>query len=233
MPSPTTVLAVVTKAMLHLGAIASGEQLNANEAQDGLDAFNDVLETWTLDKLAIYGSEPVAFTTVPGQRVYTVGVGGNWSTARPVNEILDATCTINGAEFDIGIWTQAEYDRIALKSQSSGFVERLLYINDFPFGKAILWPVPNAAFPLTINSSSVLTNATATGQVISYPPGYARALQYAVALELMAQYGGSVDVSAGARATYAKIKRANRTPAIARFDPTLGGGGFPATAYGG
>ena len=233
MPSPSTVLAVVTKAMLHLGAIASGEQLNANEAADGLDAFNDVLETWSLDKLAIYGSEPVAFNTVSGQRVYTVGAGGNWVTSRPVNEVIDATCTVNGIEFDIGIWTQGEYDRVALKSQPGGIVQRLLYINDFPLGKIVLWPVPNAAFPVTINTTSVLTNATSTGQVISYPPGYARALQYAVALELMAQYGGAVDVSVGARATYAAVKRSNRTPAIARFDPTLGGSAPPATAYGG
>lgn len=219
--------------MLHLGAIASGEQPNANEAQDGLDAFNDVLETWSLDKLAIYGSEPIVFNTVNGQRVYTVGTGGNWATARPVNEILDATCTVNGVEFDIGIWTQGEYDRVALKTMPGGIVERLLYLNDFPLGKAILWPVPNAAIPITINATSVLTNATSVSQVISYPPGYARALQYAVALEMMAQYGGAIDVSTGARATYAALKRANRTPAIARFDPTLGGSSYPSTAYGG
>lgn len=233
MPSPTTVLAVVTKAMLHLGAVASGEQLNANEAQDGLDAFNDVLETWSLDKLAIYGSEPVAFNTVAGQRVYTVGIGGNWSMPRPVSEILDATCTINGVEFPIAIWTQAEYDQVALKSQPGAIVTRLLYLNDFPFGKVILWPVPNAVFPVTINATSVLTNATSISQSISYPPGYARALQYAVALELMAQYGGAIDVSVGARATYAKLKRANRTPAIARFDPTLLSGGGGVGGYGG
>ena len=173
--------------MLHLGAVASGEQLNANEAADGLDAFNDVLETWSLDKLAIYGSEPTTFSSAVGQRVYAIGAGAFGFASRPVNEVIDATCTINGVDFPIGIWTQAEYDRVALKNQLGGIVERLLYINDFPLGKVVLWPVPNAIFPITINATAVLTNATSVGQTISYPPGYARALQYAVALELMAQ----------------------------------------------
>ena len=44
---------------------------------------------------------------------------------------------------------------------------------------------------------------------------------YAVGVELSAQYGAVIDVSAAARSTLAYIKRANRVPAIASFDPAL------------
>lgn len=221
MPSPTTVLAVITKGMIHIGAKASGEVLTANEASDGLDAFNDVLETWSLQNLAVYGGDVVAFNTVANQASYTIGTGGNWVTSRPVHEIIDAYCTYQGVDFPIGIWTQTEYDAVSVKATASQIIDRLAYINGFPLGIVKLYPTPSAVVSIKLNIATVLTNATAVGQTLTLPPGYVRALQYAVGLELSSQYGATIDVSAEARSTMAYIKRANRVPAIASFDPAL------------
>lgn len=221
MPSPTTVIAVITKAMLHIGAIASGEVPNANEASDGLDAFNDVLETWSLQNLAVYSSDVDTFATVGGQASYTIGATGNWVTARPVKEIAGAYCTLNGVDFPIAIWTLAEYNEIPVKASQSNIIERLAYINDFPNGIVKLYPTPSSAGSIKLDIARVLTAATATSNAITLPPGYMRALAYAVAVELAPQYGGGIDVSAQAIKTLAYIKRANRVSPVARFDQAL------------
>lgn len=223
MPSPTTVLNVISTAMRHLGALASGEVPNADEAADGLAAFNDVLETWSLQSLAVYGSDVDTFTTVGGQAIYTMGPTGNWVTQRPVQNISSAYCTINGVDFPIGIWTAVEYDAIPVKAVGSNIIERLAYINDFPNGIVKLYPTPTSAISVSVNSARVLTNATDVGQVLSLPPGYIRALNYAVAVELSSQYGGVVDVSAHARSALAHIKTANRVRPVMSFDPAITG----------
>lgn len=221
MPSPTTVYDIVVKAMLHIGALASGEVPNADEASDGLDAFNDVLETWSLQNLAVYGGDVETFATVPGQASYTIGATGNWVTARPVQDIDGAYCTVQGVDFPIGIWTQAEYNSVAVKATQSNIIDRLAYINEFPNGIVKLFPTPQRAISVSLTIARVMTNAAALSDIIRLPPGYARALAYAVAVELTTQYGGGIDVSGQAKSTLAYIKRANRVPPIASFDSTI------------
>lgn len=223
MPSPTTVLAVINKAMVHIGAIASGETMTAQEAQDGLDAFNDVLETWSLQNLAVYGGDVETFATVGGQASYTIGATGNWVTARPVHEINGAYHTVSGVDFPITIWSQAQYNEIAVKSTQSSLIDRLAYINDFPNGIVKLYPTPSAAGSIKLDIARVLTAATAITDAITLPPGYMRALAYAVAVELTPQYGGGIDVSPQATKTLALIKRANRVSPVASFDIALSG----------
>ena len=232
-PRDRTVLDVITKAMIHIGALASGETPNANEAQDGLDAFNDVIDTWALENLMVYGSETALVYTIAGQARYTVGIGANWSVSRPVDNLDYAYCTVQGVDYPMEVWTQAEYDAVPLKTQQQTIIQRIAYINEYPLGVAYLWPTPLSAVPVKLSYRQLLTYADSVGQVVAMPPGYVRALQYAVAVELTPQYGGAIDVSTQARSTMAKIKRANSVRPIARYDPTLSGGGvpFPARGY--
>ena len=221
MPSPTTVIAVITKAMLHIGAIASGETPNANEASDGLDAFNDVLETWSLQNLAVYAGDVETFATVGGQASYTLGPTGNWVTTRPVQNIMGAYSTLSGVDFPITIWTAAQYNEIPVKASQSNIIERLAYINEFPNGIVKLYPTPSSAGSIKLDTARLLTAAATTADVIALPPGYMRALAYAVAVELTPQYGGAIDVSPQAMKTLAYIKRANRVSPVTRFDAAL------------
>lgn len=223
MPSPSTVIAVITKAMVHIGAVASGETMTGQEAQDGLDAFNDVLETWSLQNLAVYGGDVETFATVGGQASYTIGAAGNWVTARPVHDIAGAYYTLSGVDFPITIWSQAQYNEVAVKATQSSIIDRLAYINEFPNGIVKLYPTPSVAGSIKLDIARVLTAATTIDDAITLPPGYMRALAYAVAVELTPQYGGGIDVSPQASKTLALIKRANRVSPVAAFDAALSG----------
>jgi hypothetical protein len=221
MPSPTTVIAVITAAMRHIGAIATGETPTAEEAQDGLEAFNNVLETLSLQGMAVYNSDYDQFTTVPAQSSYTIGIGGDFNTDRPVSIISDGFIRVSGIDYPISTWTLSEYGAAALKSQPEQIVQRLAYVNDFPLGKVLLWPTPTTAVPIFLNIARVLTNASSVSQAISYPPGYGLLLEYSVGTLLQTQYGAPVDVSQLAMKTLALVKRANRQSPRASFDDSL------------
>lgn len=231
MPSPITALALITNAMRKINAIAVGETPTADELADGITALNDVLETWNIEQLSIYGSLPSTFVTVPGQNTYTIGTGGNWNGVRPAN-IESAYCSVNGVDFPVAPWTLEQWMDLPIKTVQQQIIERFVYVNDYPLGKVILWPTPMMAVNFTINFNQQLTGAVTGTTVFNLAPGYARALQYAVAVELAPEYGGP-DVSAYAKATKAVIKRANHTLPVMSYDSLLTGGGrvIPARGY--
>jgi hypothetical protein len=221
----TTALDIIKRAMRQIGALAEGEVPTAQEEQDGLDAFNDVLETWSLESLSVYGSLPETFATIANTASYTIGVGGNFNTARP-SFIYSGYVTVGGVDFTMSEITLEQYNTIALKTLSDGIPQNFCYVNDYPLGRVLLWPRPSAVIPIVFDTSRILTAVTTGAQVLSLPIGYKRALQYAVAVEMSPEYSTGVDVSQQAMKTKAIIKRANRIPAYATLDDALMQNGY-------
>lgn len=233
MPSPTTALALIEGAMRVVGIISSGvgETPTADEASDGLDALNDLLELMSLENLFVWGTADQTFTTVAGQASRTIGPTGQFvATARPVR-ISGAYCTVSGVDYPINIIGQAQYNDITLKTQQQQIIEQLLYINDFPNGTITMWPTPSAAIPLTLSIDRVMTAIATTATALTYPPGYLNYMKHALGLMLAPDYGVTptqvvVDI---ARASKAAIKRANKQKVIAKFDGMLNDG--PAASW--
>lgn len=233
MPSPTTALQIITVAMRLKGIIASGETPSADEANDGLAALNDVLETWSTESYAVTGSLPETFVTVAGQATYTIGPGGDWDTERPIG-IMGGYTAYQGVDFTFSEWNLRQYDEVGLKTQQQQVPERFIFVNDSPLARVILYPTPMLALPVTLETQQIIVAVPDLATTLTMPPGYVRALQYAVAEELGPQYGSPIDLSNRAVATLAKIKRANRRSPIASFDATLlqGGGSAGGSFYG-
>lgn len=223
MPSPIPAITIIKTAMRLIGVIATGETPSADEATDGLQALNDVLERWSVEPYAVYGSLVETFETVRGQAIYTVGPGGDFDTDRPTT-ITGVYTNFDGVDFTAEEWTLDQYNMVPLKTQQTGYPSRYVYVNDAPLGQLILWPTPYQATPVSINRQQLLTQIPSIATIISLPPGYVSALQYAVAAELAPQYGSPRDMTAQARGSLAIIKRMNRQSPIAQFDSTLLGG---------
>ena len=223
MPSPISAYDLIASAFRKIGVLEAGETMAAGDGATGLQALNDVIETWNIEGLSLVGSLPVTFSTVAAQNTYTLGTGGNWSGQRPAS-ITSAYCSVNGVDFPIGIWTLEEWMALPLKTLQQAIIERLVYVNAYPLGQVILYPTPSSVVTVTLNYESAISQVASVNTTLTLAPGYARALQYAVGQELQAEYGGS-DVTAYARATKAILKRANRSSPVSSFDPTLTGGG--------
>ena len=224
MPSPTTALELITRSMRLAKILTSGETLTAEEGQDALATLNDLLENWSTEPLSLWSTTNFAGSTVGGQATYTIGPGGNFNTTRP-SEILGAYVTVNGVDFPVTPVGQLEYNAISLKTQQQPIAQKLLYVNDFPLGLVTLWPVPSQAVTLTMTFDRLLTQIPTLATAINYPPGAAKALRYALAVELASEYGAPVDpvllsIASDAKADY---KRSNKQPVKASFDISLTG----------
>ena len=222
MPSPSTALEIIKTAMRQIGAIATGETPSAAEAADGLTALNDVLETWSTEKLAVWQQAVLPFTATAGVGAYTIGPSGDFVTPRPVR-ILSLYSSIDGVDYPAREWPYTQWQAVGVKGTGSTWPERYAYVNDFPDGRLFLWPVPATALQLQIGIQTELTAAPNLATVLSYPPGYARALHWALAAELSSEYGVQLNGQqmATVTATKAVIRKANRISTVSTMDPTL------------
>jgi hypothetical protein len=225
MPSPIAAIDLITTAMRKKGILAEGETPSSSQANDGLQALNDVLETWSIQSYAVYASLPQTFQLTAGKSLYSVGPGGDWDTDRPTS-LGGAYTTVNGYDFPMTEWSYAEYAQQGLKSVGNTIAQRFVFLNAGPLAQVYIYPTPQAAVPITIDSPRLLTQVPNLAYTLNLPPAYARALQYAVAEEIGVEYGSPIDLSAAARSMLALLKRANRQSPIMGLDPALGGGGY-------
>jgi len=222
MPSPIAAVDLINSSARLAKVLASGETLNANELSDSLLVLNDILEQWSTNSLAVWGEANETFNLIAGQSVYTIGPGGAFNTVRPV-AICDAYCNFGGVDFHINQMSQEKYNLISLKTMAQPIVEQLLYVNDFPLGLITVWPVPTQAIPITLSTGRVLSTPVVAATLLTGPPGYLKALRYALAVELGAEFGvdPSPVVLETAAVSMADYKRSNITVVEARFDDAL------------
>lgn len=224
MPSPTTAYDLIVRSMKLAKILAAGETPSAEEGTDALATLNDILENWDTEPLSLWSTNNFVGATVAGQASYTIGPGGNLDTTRP-SQINGAFVTYSGVDFQVVPIEQLTYNQISLKTYQQPLPEKLLYVNDFPLGRITLWPVPSMAIPLTLTFDRLLTQIPTLSTAINYPPGAAKALRYALAVELAVEFGAPVDAGLVVLASDAKadFKRANKVPVRSTYDAGLVG----------
>ena len=218
-----TALDIIRQALDLNNAVGADQTLTADETATALLHLNWMIESWTTKNLAVYNIANQTFNTVAGQATYTMGSAGNWVTDRPVSITQDAYATYQGVDFPIVCMTQQQYNDITLKTQQQIVPSRYLYVNDYPYGRLTLWPVPMQAIPITFTINKILSGPATAATAIAFPPGYAMAFVYNLSLALAQMYGKPVDpdVKALAVSSFADVMRSNRTPAVAQFESIL------------
>lgn len=229
MPSPTTALQIIQTALGLTNAVGVDQTLTAAESDDSLRAFNDLIEIFNTNNLAVYGLADQSFNTVVGTGTYTFGTGGTWSATRPVRINDPAYSTINGVTFPCMSMTQGEYDLIAYKAQTQDYPNRYLYVNGFPLATLTLFPVPSAVTPVTFSIDQQIAAVATVGASISFPPGYSQAFTYQLAVMLAGGFGVKMarypEVQKIATDSFASICRANHKKRVMRLGPEYGGSG--------
>src|SRR5436190_12327085 len=132
-----TALQLILDALALTNSVGADQTLTADETADALRALNDLIEDWSTQNLAVYGLGDQTFSTVAGQATYTVGVGGDWNTNRPVRINEPAYATVDSITFPYSNITQRDYDRISYKDQPGGGTDSAqyyLYVNEYPLG---------------------------------------------------------------------------------------------------
>lgn len=195
-----TVRNFIERSLRIISAINVGEVPDADEANDALDLFNDMLDNWATKRLLLPYTVSAEYATVPGKKTYTVGPGGDWNGARP-QKLRDAFLRIGGT-LDIPM-TQlevAQYQSIPTKGTLSPQPTNYYYEAQFPLGIVSLYPVPNVVVGVVIIYDGILQRVTLDTDLATLPPGYALAIQYNLAILLAPEYNRPVSNDIARRA---------------------------------
>lgn len=208
---PSSVRNLVSRAHRLLGVVESGNALPEAVYQDGLFAFNAMIEAWATEKLTVYQMSRDIIPLVSGQSDYTIGDSASYdvNSVRPMN-VTSAFVRLSDVDYPVRILTRDQYDSIALKSLQSSIPESLYYDTGYPFGTINVWCVPSAAITLYLDSVKPFSGFDLLSDVVTFPPGYERALTMNLAVELMPEFNvNNPRIDALAKKAKTTLKRTN------------------------
>ena len=216
-----TAITMITRAMRLGRILRKGETPDDDEATDGLEALNTMLDSWRLDRLFVYQIVQGSYSWASGVTSKTIGSGGDISATRPVR-IQSAYCTDSNSNwYEVYVATmREEYDSLVDKTVT-GSVPRLLFMDPaFPLATIYLYPVPSAAITLKLNTWQTLQSFSALTTELALPPGYQRAIEFNLAIEFGAEFKKDIPDSVKAIAVQAKaaVKNLNLPSMIAQVD---------------
>ena len=169
----------INGALRLIGQLAEGETPSAATSQDALTAMNQMIDSWSIERLAVFSTQDQVFMWPPGAISRTLGPTGNFVGNRPV--LLDDSTYFrdpaNNISFGIKILNQQQYNGIAVKTVTSTYPQ-VMWINmNYPDIEMYIYPVPTKVLEWHFVSVSELTQPATLATVLSFPPGYLRAFR--------------------------------------------------------
>lgn len=181
---------IIYGALRLIGQLAEGEVPSADTAQDALTAMNQMLDSWSTERLAIYATQDQSFSWPANTATRTLGPTGNFVGTRPV--LLDASTYYvdsSGLSFTPTLVNEAEYNAIVLKTVTSTYPQVLFAEATNPNATYTVYPVPTAAMTWHFISVTELAQPASLSTELAFPPGYLRAFRYNLACELAPEFG--------------------------------------------
>ncbi len=228
----TTAQDLINLALWDLGQYAPNETPSSADSALGLVKLNNMLDSWSNEKLACFADLEQSLSLLVGVSQYPLGAGSLYSTVRPL-----AITTGPGAayvqdslgnNFDVNVVERAEWNQIGTRTVTANIPDTIFYDPQFPQGILNVDPVPNmAGYTLYFDSRLPLGNFSSLATVVSLPAGYVAAIEYNLALELMPAFGIDPDdksnkaIVALASKHKGNIKRTNTKLFPVNYDPEL------------
>jgi hypothetical protein len=230
----STANALILAAYQKIGYYAPNETMTAADSSLGMQQLTMMLDSWSNQPQACFAITENSFLLVPGQSQYSIGTSGgaNVVATRPIR-IMEgpgaAYCQdVNGNNFSVEVVTREKWNQIGNRSSltSSNLPDTLFYDPQMPLGLINLWPQPNSAgYTLFFDSYLQLADPASLVAPFTLPPGYEKAIQDNLAVELWPFCFTSKPlppfIKEAARASLMTVKRANKRNNLAQFDKEL------------
>jgi hypothetical protein len=140
----TTAADQINGALRLIGQLAESEVPTAATSQDALVALNQMIDSWSTERLAVFTTMEQVFLWQPGRVSQTLGPSGDFVGERPIL-MDDATYFIDpasGISYGIKIINQQQYDGIAVKTVTSTYPQVMWINTNYPNIDIHLYPVP-------------------------------------------------------------------------------------------
>jgi len=228
----TTVGDIIRSAMRKVGVLAAGEPLPADEGDDALKVFTQLVDSWTNETLLIPVVNVVTKQLIDGVSSYTIGVYSgdeapdyHIETARPERIISAFIRDSSGTDYHLKEMNSDQYSRLNIKD-SVARPARFYLRKGWPTNEILFESIPYAGETLHMEVvqplSEVLPAASLTEE-INLPPGYERALIFNLCLDLADEWGKSPSAAVATHAVEGKklLKRNNYRDLILRVDKAI------------
>lgn len=216
---------IITSSFRLLVQYSEGDTPSAAMLADALAVFNQLLDSWSAERLSVYATQDQQFTWTANTISRTLGPTGTLVGNRPV-VLNDATYFKDpgtGISYNVKIINQQQYDGIALKTATSSYPQ-VIWVNDtHPNITITEWPVATKDLEWHFISVLELSQPATLGTTLAFPPGYLRAFKFNLALDLAAEFGMEPmpQVQKLAIATKRILKRNNNPDDIMTLPYTL------------
>ena len=210
---------IAQRALIRSGVIAAGETPTAAEITDAVTTLGDMLDSWSLEHLLVFGTTELT-APIAGRARLTIGPTGDLIATRPNSVLTGFVRTTQGdtpvhmasPEFLDGMRDKTEQDEAYWAA----------YEGAMPDGVLTLWPVPGEGV-LHLRVTNPIVTIVDMNDELVLPPGWFHAMTLNLAVHLCEEYGFAVPagLADSAQTAKANIKRANLKPARSRFDPAL------------
>ena len=182
---------IINGSLRLLGVLAEGEVPSAETSQDALRAMNQMIDSWSTERLAVFSTQDQVFTWPAGFISRTLGPSGDFVGNRPVL-LDDSTYFVQpgtGVSYGIKFINQQQYNGIAVKTVTSTFPQVIFVNNTYPDVEMYVYPRPTRDLEWHFISVEELTQPATLATVLHFPPGYLRAFRYNLACELAPEFG--------------------------------------------
>lgn len=180
----------INRALRLLGILAEGETASAATSQDALVAFNQMLDSWSTERLAVFSTQDQVFTWPSGILNRTLGPSGDFVGNRPI--LLDDSTYFkapSGVSYGIKFINQDQYDGIAVKTSTSTFPQVIFVNMTFPNVDMYIFPRPTQNLEWHFISVEELDQPATLSTDLFFPPGYMRCFAYNLAMEIAPEFG--------------------------------------------
>ena len=181
----------INRSLRLLGILAEGETPSAAMSQDALIALNQMIDSWSTERLAVFCTQDQVFTWPAGEYIRTLGPSGNFIGLRPVL-LDDATYYRDpgtNVSFGIKFINQQQYDGIAVKTVTSTYPQVCFVNMGFPDITMSIYPRPTRDLEWHFVSVQELNQPATLATELHFPPGYMRAFTYNLAMEFAPEFG--------------------------------------------
>jgi hypothetical protein len=181
----------INRALRLLGVLAEGETPSAATSQDALVALNQMIDSWSIERLAVFCTQDQIFTWPAGLITRTLGPSGDFIGLRPV--LLDEATYYRdpgtNVSFGIKFINQQQYNGIAVKTVTSTYPQVIFVNMSFPDVTMTIYPRPTRDLEWHFISVQELNQPANLATELFYPPGYLRAFTYCLAMEFAPEFG--------------------------------------------
>lgn len=188
-----TVADILRDALLEVGAVEKNELPDPDELQDAMRKLNMMLNLWAARRLLVRAVTKESFALTAGKYQYTIGVGGNFNTGKPLRIVSAFIRDTNNFDTDLEIISPQDYDSLEDKILSTARPEYLAFDpgpaqQTTQTGTIYIASPPDVAYTLFIKEQKFFTEAAAGNDPWTFEPEYSEPIVTNLAVRLWRQY---------------------------------------------